>query len=181
VLLLGAGPGVATHRKAVEQYIRKEKPFVMALNTQSQIATELINVRIASHPVRLLADCEEHKRLPQPLITPISMLPKDVKDSLQGKELLDFGLTVQEDTFKFHDTFCVIPNSLVFVYSLAVATSGKARRILLAGFDGYGADDPRTMEMEKLLEAYRLSQSGIELISITPTRYNLEIHSVYAM
>jgi 4-hydroxy 2-oxovalerate aldolase len=181
VLLLGAGPGVATHRKALEQYIRKEKPFVMALNTQSQIATELIDVRIASHPVRLLADCEEHNRLPQPLITPISMLPKDVKESLQGKELLDFGLTVQEDTFKFHDTFCVIPNSLVFVYSLAVATSGKARRILLAGFDGYGADDPRTMEMEKLLEAYRLSQSGIELISITPTRYNLEIHSVYAM
>ena len=29
-------------------------------------------------------------------------------------------------------------------YALALANSGKARRILMAGFDGYLADDPRT-------------------------------------
>jgi len=180
-LVLGTGPSVAAHRGAIEEYIRKAKPFVIALNTQNQIEPELIDVRIACHPVRLLADCKEHTRLPQPLITPASMLPDDVRDSLQGKELFDFGLTVQTDVFEYHDTYCVVPNSLVFAYALAVATSGNASRILLAGFDGYKSDDPRAVEMEKLLITYRSSESSLDLISITPTRYKLKIHSVYSL
>jgi len=181
VLILGTGPSVAIHRRALEQYIRKTKPFVIALNTQGHIDPELVDVRIACHPVRLLADCKEHTRLPQPLITPASMLPDDVKESLHGKKLLDFGLTVRSNTFEYHDTYCVVPNSLVFSYTLAVSTCGKANRILMAGFDGYSADDPRTIEMEKLLAAYNASASYLELISITPTRYKLKIQSVYSM
>jgi 4-hydroxy 2-oxovalerate aldolase len=180
-LVIGTGASVASHRRAIEQYIRQARPFVIALNTQNQIEPELIDVRIACHPVRLLADCKEHTRLPQPLITPASMLPADVRDSLQGKELFDFGLTVQTDVFEYHDTYCVVPNSLVFAYALAVATSGKAGRILLAGFDGYNSDDHRAVEMETLLTAYRSSESSLDLISITPTRYKLKIHSVYSL
>jgi 4-hydroxy 2-oxovalerate aldolase len=50
----------------------------------------------------------------------------------------------------------------------------------LAGFDGYGADDPRTMEMQKVLETYK-DASSLDLISITPTIYTIPTVSVYAM
>jgi len=153
VLILGAGSGVERHRDALERYIRNAKPLVMALNTQSHIDASLIDVRLACHPARLLADCEAHAHLPHPLITPASMIPADVKNSLDGKELFDYGLGVQPDTFEFAETYCVLPNSLVIAYALAVATSGCAQRILLAGFNGYGADDPRTAEMQRLLTA----------------------------
>lgn len=180
VLLLGTGPGVKAHRAALESYIRKAKPFVIALNTQSQIDSDLINVRVACHPVRLLADCEEHTRLPQPLITPASMLPEDVKQSLKGKKLLDFGLTVRPNTFEFASTYCVLPNSVVVAYALAVATSGEAGRILLAGFDGYGGDDPRNAEMQHLLTIYKGCSNPLQLLAVTPTRYNLPSQSIYA-
>ncbi|WP_216601597.1 aldolase catalytic domain-containing protein [Vreelandella azerica] len=85
VLLLGSGPGAARHREAIERYIRTHQPLVMALNTQTAIEAELIDLRVACHPVRLLADCEAHTQLPQPLITPFSMLPKDVQASLGNK------------------------------------------------------------------------------------------------
>lgn len=180
VLILGAGPGVAQHKVAIESYIAAKKPVVIALNTQSAVAQNLIDVRVACHPVRLLADCEAHTALPQPLVTPASMLPADVLDSLQNKKLLDFGLTVKAGTFSFSATNAVLPNSLVISYALALATSGKASRILLAGFDGYGADDPRSKEMQNVLALYKAADA-LEVTSITPTSYSIPTLSVYAM
>ncbi|HEY0924866.1 aldolase catalytic domain-containing protein [Rheinheimera pacifica] len=180
VLILGAGAGVAEHKVSIESYINNKKPLVIALNTQSAVSQHLIDLRIACHPVRLLADCEAHAALPQPLITPASMLPVDVLQSLKGKELLDFGLTVQANTFRFAATNAVLPNSLVISYALAMATSGKASRVLLAGFDGYGADDPRSLEMQQVLALYKQA-SALDVVSITPTNYSVKTLSIYAM
>lgn len=181
VLILGAGAGVAEHKVAIESFIREHQPVVFALNTQSSVAQELINVRVACHPVRLLADCEAHTTLPQPLITPSSMLPADVIQSLASKHLLDFGLTVKAGTFGFAETNAVVPNSLVISYALAIASSGKANRILLAGFDGYGADDPRTKEMQQIFATYKAANGALSVTSITPTTYSLSTVSVYAL
>lgn len=181
VLLLGAGPGVARHRDALERYIRDQKPLVLALNTQNAIDAGLIDLRVACHPVRLLADCEAHTRLPQPLITPFSMLPKDVQASLVGKEVFDFGLNVQANTFEFAASHCTAPTSLVVAYALATATSGQASRVLLAGFDGYGADDPRSQEMHALFQCYQQAEQARPLTAITPTRYGIHTESVYAL
>ncbi len=181
VLLLGTGPGVARHRLALERYIRDHKPLVLALNTQSAINAELIDLRVACHPVRLLADYEAHTQLPQPLITPYSMLPADVRDSLASKEVLDFGLNVQADSFAFAETHCTAPTSLVVAYALAVASSGQAERVVMAGFDGYSADDPRSREMHQLLEQYQEAEGALAITAITPTRYGLHSESVYAL
>jgi 4-hydroxy 2-oxovalerate aldolase len=181
VLLLGAGPGVARHRQALERYIRERRPLVLALNTQSAIDTAMIDLRVACHPVRLLADVDRHAALPQPLITPFSMLPQDVQASLADKAVLDYGLQVQAGTFAFDETHCTAPNSLVVAYALAVATSGQASRILMAGFDGYGADDPRSQEMQTLFEQYQQAEQALPLTAITPTRYGLHTESIYAL
>ncbi|WP_372737913.1 aldolase catalytic domain-containing protein [Neptunomonas sp.] len=181
VLLLGTGPGVDTYRNAIENYIYEHKPIVVALNTQSGIAQSLVDIRVACHPIRLLADCEAHTKLPQPLITPASMLPEDVLASLKDKELLDYGLSIKADTFEFGDKFSTLPNSLVICYALAVITAGGASKIMMAGFDGYGADDPRNSEMNKLLKLYGQSNCSLELVSVTQTRYEMVTHSIYGL
>ena len=182
VLILGAGPGVENHRAALESYIRRSRPLVLALNTQSSIISDLIDVRIACHPVRLLADAETHSRLPQPLITPVSMLPETVRAELGDKDLLDFGLGIEPGRFEFHETHCIAPNSLVLAYALAVATCGDAARILMAGFDGYSAGDPRNDEVEAMFAAFSASGAAERLISVTPTRYKgLPACSIYAL
>lgn len=181
ILILGTGPGIGAHREAIERYIAKRKPFVLALNTQTDIDADFIDARAACHPVRLLADCTAHRALPQPLITPASMLPESVLEALRDKELFDFGLSVSTDAFEFAPDHCVIPTSLVIAYSLAVATSGKASGIFLAGFDGYPAGDPRNREMDKLLGQYSASKGTLPVVAITPTQYAVESRSVYAM
>lgn len=180
ILILGAGPGVAAHKLAIERFIKSRKPVVIALNTQSSVSQDLIDFRVACHPVRLLADCSTHVNLEQSLITPASMLPKDVLKSLDGKELLDFGLTIKDDAFECGPSCAVLPNSLVISYALAISSSGNAKRILLAGFDGYGADDPRSKEMQDTLDLFCKTQN-IDLMSVTPTTYRIPTSSIYAI
>lgn len=181
VLLLGTGPGVERHKWALEKYIQKNRPVVIALNTQAALGPDLIDLRVACHPVRLLADCEAHSLLPQPLVTPWSMLPDDVKTSLKGKEILDFGLEIERGRFEFGQFSCTLPTALVVAYALAIATSGCASRVLMAGFDGYGADDPRSREMQELIDLYLNTSGARELVSVTPTRYSVSTESIYGM
>lgn len=181
VLLLGTGPGVERHKWALETYIGKNKPVVIALNTQAALGPDLIDLRVACHPVRLLADCDTHALLPQPLATPWSMLPEDVKASLKGKEILDFGLTIERGRFAFEQFSCTLPTSLVVAYALAIAASGDATRVLMAGFDGYGADDPRSREMQELIDLYQSTIGARDLVSVTPTRYSISTESIYGM
>jgi 4-hydroxy 2-oxovalerate aldolase len=181
VLILGAGPALESHRLAVQMYIEKSDPLVIALNTQTVVSADLIDLRVACHPFRLLADCEAYKSLPQPLVAPLSRLPASVRASLGSGNQLDFGLTVQSDRFEFHQMSATIPSSLAVAYALAIATSGSATRILLAGFDGFAPDDPRSVEMDELLACYNVTSSAVPLLAITPTRYKVPVTSVYAL
>jgi 4-hydroxy 2-oxovalerate aldolase len=178
VLIIGAGPSVKRYQPLIENYIATYKPYVIALNTQRGIDQSLINIRAACHPVRLLADCQEHLALPQPLVTPFSMLPEDIKQALHSKEVLDFGLDVTPQKFALDKHYCTLPNSLVITYALAIANSGGANKINLVGFDGFGAEDPRNKEMEETLKTY-LEAKGLPLCSLTPTRYDIPTQSIF--
>ena len=180
VLILGTGPGVERHKEALEGFIRNSAPVVIALNTQTALSANLIDFRTACHPVRLMADRDAHSELPQPLIIPFSMLPDGVQEALAGKEVFDFGLGVGSGAFAFSETSCQLPRPLVLAYTLAIAASGGANRILMAGFDGYPAGDPRNDETAEVFEAF-VAVCDTELLAITPTRHKIESASVYAM
>ncbi len=64
-------------------------------------------------------------------------------------------------------------------YSFAIATSGKAKRILLAGFDGYEGEDPRNFEMNNIVKIYIQTPNSTPLLSILPTRYDVDKQSIY--
>lgn len=181
VLILGSGPGVKKYKSTIEKFIKQKNPYVIALNTQSDIDQELINVRAACHPVRILADCHEYLKLPQPLIAPLSTLPSNIKQELESKEILNFGACIDQNGFEFHENYAQLPTSLVVAYVLAVANSGQAKQVLLAGFDGYNSDDPRRNEMDQLFRSYHDKKGVVPIKSITPTFYNISIESIYGM
>lgn len=181
VLLLGTGPGALRHRSAIESYLQRHRPLVVALNSQSPIDESLIELRMACHPVRLLADAAEHQRLPQPLVVPASMLPERLRRALKDKTLLDYGIGIGQDQFAFAETCCTVPAALVICYALAMMASGKAERVLLAGFDGYEPGDRRNAEMEKILELYQAQEGIPRLVTVTPSVYPLAAESIYGM
>jgi len=181
VLLIGSGPGAFAHKKAIEVYIKNSKPLVLALNAQSSISDELIDVRIACHPLRLKIDFEMIAKLSKPLITPASCLPSDILNLLTSIEILDYGLGVQNSKQVYDKTWCNLSNPLVISYALAVISSGKANQVFLAGFDGYGSDDPRRIENDLVFKAHNDTKSAVPLLAVTPTSYNIDSTSIYAL
>ena len=64
-------------------------------------------------------------------------------------------------------------------YTIAIANSGKAKEILLAGFDGYNYEDTRRQEIDQLLKEYRNTKNSIPIKSITPTLYQIPTRSIF--
>ena len=84
--------------------------------------------------------------------------------------------------FEFHKNHCIIPNTLVLSYALAVVTSGSVKNIYLAGFDGYAEGDSRNEEVNDLLLKFKTSSPSSKIIAITPTKYrNIISKSVYGI
>ena len=137
VLIVGTGPGSAKYSKAIESYIQNKKPCVIVLNKNKSIASNLISARIACNPFRMVADRESYISSKEPIIMPKSALPDSLKDSFKEKNIYDYTLQIAPKKYNISLTGCILPSPLVFHYALSVCASGNARRILLAGFDGY--------------------------------------------
>ena len=181
VLILGTGPGLQKYKAPIEKYIKKRKPFVMALNIEKTINEKLIDARAACHPVRILSDYGSYKNFKQTFILPLSSQNNEVKDSLKNLRIKNFGFSVRGKKFKFFKTHAISPFMLAFSYALAISNSGKASSITLAGFDGYSENDSRNSEMNELFRFYFKNKGSVKVISITPTKYKIDTKSVFSI
>jgi len=180
VLIIGSGPGVLKYKKAIEQFIEASKPFVVALNANNSINEDLIDIRVACHPLRLYADSRIYSSsLSKPIVVPYGRLDQHVKDAVRNLEYYNFGLEVKDGIFKFDETSAIVPNTLVVAYALAIATSGRASKIFLVGFDGYGVEDPRTDEANSIFLSYQKNKESLPIVALTPTCYAVPTSSIY--
>jgi 4-hydroxy 2-oxovalerate aldolase len=181
VLILATGQSVKKYKDPIELYIKNKNPIVIALNEQKNINEHLIDYRIACHPLKILSDYKEYSKFGQKMIMPENILDDGLRKELKSLEIFNYELLCKSDTFEFNDTSCTIPHPMVMLYVLGLVNSGKAKSVLIAGFDGYSTGDPRNGETIKLFELYFSNSLTTELTSITPTKYNLPTKSIYGM
>ncbi len=179
VLILGSGPSSKKHSKAIERFIKLKKPFVMALNDEKSINENLIDIRVACHTLRIATSEIKLKKISQPLVIPFKRLSNEQKNYFKNKKILDYGLEVKDNSFIFRENHAILPNSLTICYALAIANSGKSKKIYVTGLDGYPVTDPRRAEMDEIFKLYYSQKNLSDIISITPTRYKIKSSSVY--
>jgi len=179
VLIIGSGSSVVEHKNSITQFILKNKPLVLALNSKTIIDEELIDFRIACHPLRVFSDASKYSELGSSLIIPNSILLKTGIKFPKNLKTYDFGFSVEENKFHFEDNYGVSPCPSVISYALLVCASGKSSNIYLTGIDGYKNGDSRNFELELLFDLYFKNKSTPKINSITNTRFNLPIISVY--
>jgi len=181
VLLVSSGPKLIEYKKEIEKYILKRKPFVIALNTSVKINKNLIDMFVACNPLKLLADADLYKSIKSPLAVPESLLSEKLKRKFKKVKIYDFGIGLKDNKFQFFKDCSYIPKLYTVAYALSIATSGKANRILLAGFDGYQKDDRRLKIVDELFFSYSSSKECRPVIAITPSSYNITKKSIYAL
>ena len=181
VLLIASGPKAKDYKYEIENYIKLRKPFVIALNTNVCINKKLIDVYTACNPLKLIADSNLYRSLSSPLVVPKSLLSNNLREKFKKLKMLDFGVGIKENHFKFYKTGAVMPKLYTLVYALSIATSGGASKILLAGFDGYGAKDRRTKIVNELLYLYSSFKDAKSIKAVTPSSYSIASSSIYAL
>jgi len=181
VLLVAAGDMGQRHRHGIKQFIRRFRPFVICLNSNPWMPHEDVDVWASCNPQRLLLDTEYYRNRAGTLVVPTALIPDDTREALRGWETLDYGLQLAPDAIEFGHYAATLPKPLTALYALVLVTAAKARRIYLAGFDGYSERDPRHLEMEHGLQLYAEQRGALPLVALTPTTLQSVIHSsVYA-
>ena len=128
-----------------------------------------------------MVDVNLYKTLTLPLAVPETLLSDDLKKKFKNVKILDFGVGIKENRFKFYKTGAIMPKLYTFVYALSIATSGNASKILLAGFDGYGPTDSRTRSIDEIFYLYSTFKESKPIIAVTPTSYSVASSSIYAL
>jgi len=180
VLLMANTPESNRHRNGLIRFIARRKPIVISLNYSDLIPADLISAYACCHPTRLVTLPDDFANLGKPLIAPMAAISETQKSKLAGIEVLDYGMAVKDATMEVSGTGCTVPDPLVAAYSLCLMAAGGAKHVLLAGFDGYSADDPRHHEMVQVFELLAKIAPDLELTAILPTSYALHQTSIYS-
>ena len=181
VMLIASGPKLVGYKREIEKYIKNKKPVVIALNTEVKINKNLIDMYLACNPLKLMADADLYKNIKSPLIVPKSLLTKQLIKTFKNIKLLDFGIGFKDNKFEFYKNCALLPKLYNVAYALSIATSGRASKILLAGFDGYEHTDSRTKIIDDLFFLYSLHKRSKKILSVTPSVYNFTTTSIYAL
>ncbi len=177
VLIIGPGDSVNKEKSKIKKFINKEKPDILYTNTVKNLLHVKEFYRIACHPYRLITDSIFHKKNKDILILPANNLPKKILDNFKNKsrkKIFNFGLKIsKKNQIKIGVSSCLLPNPLIIGYSISTALAGNAKKIFLAGFDGYKNDDPYNDPTQEVLNLFKNKFKLKFLYSLTKTNYKL--------
>jgi len=178
ILLIGPGETTISHKSDIEFFISNFKPYVIALNTAMPNSKDFINLRVASHPLRLSADIEKYLQLGNPLVIPKKALEQSIGGLDKYDNIFNYGLNIKSEEFCAHDYHCFIPNSLAITYALAIILSSSPENLFCAGLDGFSPEDKRKSTVDEIFKLFE-RKTNTRLTSITPTLYDIESKSPY--
>ena len=80
--------------KKLKNLSKKNKIFVIGVNTANGISEKLINLRTICHPKRIIPDSAFHNKLKTTISMPYSNMPEKLKENIltQNKMILDYGI-----------------------------------------------------------------------------------------
>lgn len=179
ILILANGPSVKKNIEEIHHFILKKKPVVLTLNFIPYIKKKLINFIVVSHYEKLLEFSSIVKKNLDKIIIPKERL-EEINKSINSINIkYDYGIMTKKNTFKVYKNYCILPNNLVFTYSIALCKIGNAGKIYLAGFDGYEANSPGYHEMADTIKIINNNYKN-NIISLFKTPYPIDESSIYS-
>jgi 4-hydroxy 2-oxovalerate aldolase len=174
VIILGYGPSLK-HKKninKIKKCILKYKCAVLSININNFIPDYLIDFYVSSNETRISLDHQKYNSLKKPIIIPKNKL-KRIKKNFTKINFLDYGMTIKNNKFLFDNNYSIVPYNLTFAYAMALVFIGRAKKIFIAGFDGYKQGQREQVEMQKTIDLIYKSRKSLILNSLTKTSYKL--------
>ena len=177
-LLLGPGTRLKKYTPEISSIASRSDITTFAFNLSALELDPYIDFRIACNPLKIISNLDDYPLSAPPIILPMTILD-NLECYLPKDQIRDYGIQIKPDLLKASTTYCIIPEPMVFLYSLVMLASTNVRVVYLAGLDGYALSDARYSHMKDMLSMVKESFPEMQLISLTPTSHDVKVISIY--
>jgi 4-hydroxy 2-oxovalerate aldolase len=163
-LLIGSA-NITKKIRRVENLINNNNFYVVALNSTKHIKENLIDLRAACHPLRILSEIESYKKINNNIVIPFNFLPKKFFNLIKSNKNIfnyEIRLCKKNENITVNQKYSKIPYILGVSYGLAIAVAAKCRSVTLIGFNQYKKNDILNDETKKVLFLYKKRFNNIK-------------------
>lgn len=182
VLICAGGPSLGRHVPGLKKLIERQQPWVLECN-DTRLLAGVARTTIVMNSVRM-AELISGPGSADPSRTVATGL-EFVAGGGEAVNLRSVKYELRAGTFEVGGGAITLPSFVVGMLAVGVALQAKPKRIYLAGFDGFDDVDrsPEQREMESFWQLVKanLGASGVQIISLLPTSYDLPVQSVYSL
>jgi 4-hydroxy 2-oxovalerate aldolase len=178
VLILGQGNTVSKYSREIECFIKLKKPLTISLNINKNIQQNLVDRIVISNQLRVMLEAKNFNILKNKLIFPKNNYKNIIDEKIIRKIKYGYDFKISEKNWSIKNNYCVIPSSLVAIFSFCVVIIGKPKNIYVVGMDGEGSDINNKSE---IISFYRFLSKKFKtnIISLTETNFNFNLKSIY--
>ena len=174
LLIIGPGKSVDEYKEILELKIKTQNFIVLSTNYDMCLNESYIDYFVSSNFLKNYSKIKNVACSDFQFIMPKTSLSDDSIAAC----LLDYEISIINDTFEIFDTYVNIPTDKSLLYALAVATVSNADEVYLAGFDGH-LDDIKFKEVNEALLIFEGNYGYDNIFSLTPTKYNIPHKSMF--
>lgn len=134
ILVIGSSIKKNKNTKKIENYIKKNKIYTIALNNTEHLRNQSINLRVMCYPLRVIGELKKIKKH-TPYVLPYSYIPKQMMKKIPENVFnLDLKIGNKNKFLKKMNT-CELEVPLAIGYALFIANKMSAKKIFFYGFD----------------------------------------------
>ncbi len=176
VLVIATGPSSQRYYPELALFIQKNQPIVIECNPADSKFLDIAHnyLAVILNEVRMNKALANTKLSKMKIVTGLTMVSDEIPSN---HEISSIPCLVTDNEIKIQKNSISIPAYDVGMYAIALAYLHNPEVIFLTGFDGYDdPDNPLQRDMEKFFEESFIRS---KVISITPTKYPVDISPVY--
>ena len=125
----------------------------------------MVDLISCCHPLRLIDIMHSKKKIK----IFYQSMPKIIQKKMLNKNYINYNLKLGSK-IKLSKNYIVMPKPLSLIYTLGFLISKGVKKIYLAGFDGFAADDPFNDETQIYINNLKKIVKDFKIISLTKTK-----------
>lgn len=176
ILIVGPGSTVKKHKNRIKKFIKQNNVLVLALNTVDSLSENLIDLRVACHPLRMISDVSIYKKKKfKNLVLPFYSLNNNIRNLIKtyNVSFYNYALKLTNDKkIMAKNNFCLLPYPLAIGYALSIASTRNTNNIYLAGLDGFDLNDPENDDTNFIIDYFSKKILKKKFITLTKSKYN---------
>ena len=167
IIIFGNGDSLKSMYKINKKI--KENSIKILINRSIYIKENMVDLISCCHPLRLIADIDALQEKNKNLLIPYQSMPKIIQKKMLNKNYINYNLKLGSK-IKLSKNYIVMPKPLSLIYTLGFLISKGVKKIYLAGFDGFAADDPFNDETQIYINNLKKIVKDFKIISLTKTK-----------